>query len=258
MASLARSLTTDLAWSAIRAFCRRAVRRVDLRIEGAHHLPATGPALIAARHFHHFYDGCALLAIVPRPLHLVVALDWVEHPAGRSVMEQACAAAGWPIVVRPDHPRRRGGLAGAAGGAADVSALRDASREIVRRLRDGQMVLVFPEGYPNVDPGYTPKTGDDAFLPFRPGFLRFVEMAERDGPLHVPIVPAGLEYRRGDRWALTVRFGEPVALDRAGSRADQVHAVEERVRCLSGLTGPRHEAGARDEIGAVEYLPGSL
>jgi 1-acyl-sn-glycerol-3-phosphate acyltransferase len=66
MARLARSLTTDLPWSGIRAFCRLAMRRADVRVEGLGHLPATGPAVIAARHFHHFYDGCALLAVVPR------------------------------------------------------------------------------------------------------------------------------------------------------------------------------------------------
>jgi putative membrane protein len=235
MAGLTQPLTPPLPWLAIRAVCRLAVRRVDVRVEGLQHLPATGPAIIAARHFHHFYDGCALLAIVPRPLHPIVALDWLEYPAGRWVMERACRAAGWPVVPRPDVPRRPGDPARVSGGTADLALLRAATRESVRLLRAGQMVLVFPEGYPNIDPGYTPKTDDDAFLAFRQGFLRFVAIAERDGLTRVPIIPAGLEYRRGDRWRLTVRFGAPIALDSAGDCAEQALAIEERVRCLSGL-----------------------
>jgi 1-acyl-sn-glycerol-3-phosphate acyltransferase len=223
MARLARSLTTDLPWSGIRAFCRLAMRRADVRVEGLGHLPATGPAVIAARHFHHFYDGCALLAVVPRPLHVVVALDWVQNPAGRQVMERACQAAGWPAVDRPEAFNRPGEPADGARGTTDPARLRAATRESVRLLRAGKLLLVFPEGFPNVDPGYTPKTTDDAFLPFRRGFLRFVAYAERDGRTRVPIVPVGLEYRRGARWHLTMRF-----------------AVGVRSGAGSGGASPRH------------------
>jgi putative membrane protein len=101
-------------------------------------------------------------------------------------------------------------------------------------LRAGLPLLVFPEGYPNIDPSYTPKTDDDAFLPFRPGFIRFVALAERDGLTHVSIVPVGLEYARGDRWRLTVRFGPPIAFASGVDHVEQVHAIEEQVRRLSG------------------------
>ena len=65
VARLAEPLATRIADHAIRGACRLAARRIDLRVEGLEHLPATGPAIIAARHFHHFYDGCALVAVVP-------------------------------------------------------------------------------------------------------------------------------------------------------------------------------------------------
>lgn len=246
MASLAKPIAPVLSWWAIRAFCRLALRRVDVQIEGLQHLPATGSALIAARHFHHFYDGCALLATVPRPLHLLVTLDWVKTPVGRGVMPRVCHAAGWPVVPRPND------AAGAAGGAVSVARLRTATRESVRLLRAGQMLLVFPEGYPNIDPGYTPKADDDAFLPFQRGFLRFVAVAERDGLTRVPIIPAGLEYRRGERWRLVVRFGEPVALDPQGNEAEQALAIEERVRCLSGFAGARQDDGPRGRLDPIE------
>ncbi|HKO33158.1 MAG: hypothetical protein K0S78_289 [Thermomicrobiales bacterium] len=257
MARLARSLTTDLPWSGIRAFCRLAMRRADVRVEGLGHLPATGPAVIAARHFHHFYDGCALLAVVPRPLHVVVALDWVQNPAGRQVMERACQAAGWPAVDRPEAFNRPGEPADGARGTTDPARLRAATRQSVRLLRAGKLLLVFPEGFPNVDPGYTPKTTDDAFLPFRRGFLRFVAYAERDGRTRVPIVPVGLEYRRGARWHLTMRFGSPLAFDPGRDQGEQVRAIEDQVRILSGHGMSRSPVRPQDPIGPVASMPGS-
>ncbi len=229
MARLAEPLATRIAEYAIRAACRLATRRIDLRVEGLEHLPATGPAIIAARHFHHFYDGCALIAIVPRPLKILVTLDWMENAAGLRLMRGACQIATWPVVVRSESQLRRGG-ATAAG-----RQLLPATRACVDLLRAGQLVLVFPEGYPNIDPGFTPKSADETMLPFRPGFLRFAALAEQDGVTRVPIVPVGLEYQRGDRWRVTVRFGRPVTRLPDVDLRDQVSAIEAQVRRLSGL-----------------------
>ena len=244
MASLAKPLRHQLAWVSIRAVCHLVLRRIELRVEGVQNVPATGPFVIAARHFHHLYDGCALLAVVPRRLHLVVTLDWLEHPVGRRLMAQACHVAGWPVVPRFGDQRHRRDRVTANPVAGDVSRLRWAARECVRLLRAGHPLLVFPEGYPNVDPGYTPKTDDEAFLPFRPGFLRFVAMAERDGLTRVPIVPVGLEYGRGDRWSLTVRFGPPIALAPGVAAAEHGLAIENQVRLLSGSPGAPREDGS--------------
>jgi putative membrane protein len=228
VARLAESLATWLADGAIHTACRRAVRRIDLSVEGLEHLPASGPAVIAARHFHHVYDGCVLVAVAPRPLKILVTLDWLHNAAGRQCMRAACRLARWPVVVRTGAQTRHDGPTAAR------RQLLAATREGVELLLAGQLLLVFPEGYPNVDPSYTPKTGDDVFLPFRPGFLRIAALAERDGVTRVPIVPVGLEYRRGDRGRVAVRFGQPVRLVPGRDVRDQVAAIEEQVRRLSG------------------------
>src|SRR5579871_5787692 len=76
----------------MRWWCRIIVwRSVRVRVEGMQHLPRTGPVLIASRHYHHFYDGCLLLAIIPRPVHILVALDWVWNAPLRRLMELACS-----------------------------------------------------------------------------------------------------------------------------------------------------------------------
>ena len=80
-----------------------AARRLDLRVEGLEHLPRRGPLLIASRHYHHLYDGCALLAVAPRPLHLLVALDWVTTRRDRRLMEWACRMVQWPAVLRAER-----------------------------------------------------------------------------------------------------------------------------------------------------------
>lgn len=232
MANRADPVNTRPAWAFIRAGCRAALRRIDLRVEGAEHLPRTGPVVIAARHFHHLYDGCALFDVVPRPLHVVVTLDWVRNPVGRRAMTALCRAAGWPIVPRLADAN---GTPGRAIDRDAVAQLRAATGECVALLRASRPLLVFPEAYPTIDPGFTPKTGDEDVLPFRPGFVRLAALAERDGGSRVPIVPAGLEYARGDRWRVTLRFGAPVAL-RPGVPHDAiVRDVEAQVRLLSGL-----------------------
>jgi putative membrane protein len=208
---------------------------LSLTVEGAHFLPKRGPVLIAARHYHHLYDGCALVRSTNRPLHILVALDWVSSGARRGLMERACRMAGWPVVLRGD------GLAGQQSSAfrSDEARryLRAATRASVDLLRAGEALVVFPEAYPNIDPSFTPKVGDD-FLPFRPGFVRLAELAQRDGSTRVPIVPAGFSYaKHGKSWRVTLRYGEPITLDDSTSRAEVVARVEQRVRELSAGNG---------------------
>lgn len=213
----------------IGGYCRRALRReVDLRVEGLEHVPRTGPALIAARHVHHLFDGCALWTVIPRRVHLVVALDWVSPGLDRRVMDWATAALRWPAILRPDAPT------GGDGEAARY--LRRAGRDAVALLRAGGLLVVFPEGYPNVDQHPTPKTGLEEMLPFQPGFVRFAGLAQRDGRTRVPIVPTGFRYEQGDRshWRVTLRFDPPRYLEPNGDPGALAREVEARVGALSG------------------------
>ena len=199
-------------------------RKLDLRVEGLEHVPFDGPVLLAARHYHHLYDGCAILATVPRTVHILVALDWLQNRAGRMAMERACRAAGWPVVLRLDSPA----------GVDELAAARvflATARDSLALLSAGKALLVFPEGYPNIDPGYTPKQGDE-FLSFQPGVVRLASLAAARG-LRVPIVPAGFSYRRGKRWNVTLRFGEPLMLTDRAQESDVLWQLEACVRALS-------------------------
>jgi 1-acyl-sn-glycerol-3-phosphate acyltransferase len=208
--------------------------KTTLTVEGLEWIPRSGPVLIAARHFHHLYDGCALLSIIPRRLHLLVALDWITRRWLRRVMERACALLDWPIVLRSER------LASSASGGQCASAsneglryLRCAVSETTRLLCSGEALVIFPEAYPHIDPVYTPKQNEAAFLPFRHGFARLLALAESDGAGPIAIIPAGLSYQHKERWHITLRFGPPLFRQDFADQNHLLHAVEQRVRFLS-------------------------
>jgi putative membrane protein len=217
---------SDMPWRSLRAASKAVVRRqLDLRVEGADQVPRTGPVIVAARHFHHLFDGCVMLATIPRRVHILVGLDWVRSTPGKLAMVRACQAAGWPVVLRRDSAAPVDDLQAAR-------ALRRAMTDTMALLENGRVVLVFPEGYPNIDPGYTPKPDESAFLAFQPGVVRLATLVAAKG-IRVPIVPAGFAYERGDRWRVTLRFGEPLTVECRDQEAAALAALETRVRALS-------------------------
>jgi uncharacterized membrane protein/1-acyl-sn-glycerol-3-phosphate acyltransferase len=212
-------------------------RKVKIVVEGLEYVPRSGPVLLVARHFHHLYDGCVLLNIVPRPLHILVALDWVQKRWLRGVMECACALAGWPTLLRVERLQANNGNAEKGQNVYALSEtrgyLRRGIRDSVQLLRNGELLAVFPEAYPNIDPAFTPKDDNDAFLPFRSGFARIVEMAEKDEHTHVAIVPAGFTYVHDNAWHITLRFGPALFRNDYSDRAQLVQSVEHQVHALS-------------------------
>jgi 1-acyl-sn-glycerol-3-phosphate acyltransferase len=220
-----------LCYAGVVRFCRVLLRlSADWRVEGLDHVPSTGPVVLAARHVHHALDGALLLSVTPRRLHAMVAVDWARPGPGRWLIERGCRLLEWPTVLRSDHP-------GAGDPDEAARMLRRAAREAIALLRDGQTLLVFPEGYPNIDPHWTPKADRAAWLTFDDGFARLVHLAERDGAPRVAIVPVGFHYgtagraRRG--WRIVARFGAPRFLPVGVDRAAFVAGIEAAARALS-------------------------
>jgi putative membrane protein len=237
------------SWLALRSLARIAVgRRVRLSVEGLEHVPAEGPALIASRHYHHLLDAAVLLSAIPRPAHFLVALDWVDGPAGRRLMETACGAARWPVILRAAEldPTLRGGRRLAYAPAEAQRYLRRGLRDALALLQQGRVLIVFPEGYPRIDPAAGGAGGAGALRPFGRGVARLAALASGGG-VDVPVVPAGLAYRRlagppgpenatwlRGRWDVVLRFGP--ALPAGGGRAttgETVARLESAVLALS-------------------------
>jgi 1-acyl-sn-glycerol-3-phosphate acyltransferase len=185
----------------------------SVRVEGLANVPAAGPVMLVARHFHHLLDGAVLVRYIPRPVHIVVGLDWTADAKQRAWMERACRAARYPIVLRPATLGERAGYARNEFRAYTRAALHDASA----LLGAGRVVLAFPEGYPNVDPAFARKANDDAFLPFALGYRRMIDWAQRTAGVRVAVVPVGFHYTRPSttlgtgsaRWSIVARIGTP-------------------------------------------------
>jgi len=227
-------------WS-IGAFARAVVQgRLAVVVEGREHVPSTGPAIVAARHYHHLYDAAVLLTVLERPVHFLVALDWVGGSSQRWFMEAACRSARWPVLLRPDAlARARGGRRAGPYSAADaVPYLRRAVRESERLLQDGRLLAIFPEGYPNVDPTFTPKTGPESWLPFSRIVARIAQRAGGAIGCPVPIVPAGLVYEGGTPERVVVRFGRATSVATGAGGVALTRQIEAAVRALSEAAEP--------------------
>jgi 1-acyl-sn-glycerol-3-phosphate acyltransferase len=167
-----------------------------------------------------------LLTALPRPIHILVTLDWVKRGYARRLLGLGTAMARWPVV-------RRGG---APAGERHVTAgdQRRGLDEAVELLVEGRVLVVFPEGYPNIDPHYTPKTQPEEFLPFKHGFAVIAASAEQRLGARVPIIPVGFHYTTHGRWTVRARIGEAVYLEDFSSRPLLVAHLERRVAELSG------------------------
>ena len=233
------SLTTLATAKSMRLMARAvAYGRLRTICSGIGHIPSNGPALVIARHYHHLYDGLALFAALPRQFHILVTLDWVQSAAMRTLMIQLTRLARWPVVLRADallHKNDRGAAhCRHAFSIADVERYqRRAFKNSVQLLVENRLLVVFPEGYPNIDPAYTPKADNHGFLPFKRGFLAIARAAERRLGATLPIIPTGLQYSSGKTWKVHVRFGEPIKRESFASDNELIRYCEEKVRQLS-------------------------
>lgn len=200
----------------------------SVRIDGIEHVPREGPVLLVARHYHHLLDGAVVVAHLRRPVHIVVGLDWTADARQRRWMERACRWAQYPVILRPATTGTSGGY-----DARETSRyLRRGLSAAANLLRDGRLVLIFPEGYPVIDPAASqaaPRHPEgEGMLPFAAGFRTILTAAQRRGGGDVTVVPVGFRYERnGARWNVTARFGTPLG------RPAVVDDAERAVRSLS-------------------------
>ncbi len=172
-----------------------------LRVVGREHVPGRGGALLVTNHVS-FVDGLLLSASLDRPVRFLVDWDDNERPLLRRVA------------------RLMGAISVSAGGSP--REMLHALREAGRRLDDGEVVCVFPEGH---------VTGT-GLLSFRRAFERIVK--GRD----VPVIPVFLDriwgsffsciggtfrMKRPDRvpYPVTVAYGTPLPSSAAATEVAQ-------------------------------------
>ena len=218
------------------AGCRYFTRTgTNVMVESLENIPPYGPVLLVARHYHHLYDGSILTTIMPRRTHIFVALDWIQSQATRRFMETFCWLAKWPVVLREER------LEDAKNKSAFALSerkhyMRSGITMAVNLLRDGEVLVIFPEAYPNVEPSTPPEQAKDKFLPFKPGFAKIVEIVERSGKTQVVVIPTGFHYVYHEdkkRWQVTVRFGKMLLREDFVSSKAFVEEIEKQVKRLS-------------------------
>lgn len=202
----------DMVRAPVRLYFRL---RGGLRVSGVENLPATGGALVASNHLS-YLDVLVLGLGCPRAMSYVARSGLFRPPLGWLIR----SVGGFPI------DREGSGTAGL--------------KETLRRLRNGGLVLIFPEGT---------RSPDGEVGPFKPGFAALTRA-------RVPIVPAAVAgtfeaWPRGRklprRHPVRVHYGPPVPAEECA--ALPAHELIElvRTRILECQRIARDELGDRRE-----------
>jgi 1-acyl-sn-glycerol-3-phosphate acyltransferase len=151
----ARSRWKRWAYSSTRLAARLAgVAALGMRCEGRWRIPAAGPVLVCSNHQSHF-DPVLIGLCSDRAMNYLARESLFRNSGFRQLIEFFDAI---PI------DREGTGLAGV--------------KETLRRLKRGEMVLMFPEGS---------RTRNGEMAPLKPGFLT---LARRS---HAAVLPVGLD-----------------------------------------------------------------
>ena len=188
-----------------------------VRVEGAEHVPAHGPAIIACNHLS-FCDSLFLPLVIRRRLTFVAKAEYFEQ-----------RRTAWFFRSLGQIPIKRGG------GSAAVRAL-DSAAEVIER---GGLFGIYPEGT---------RTPDGTLHKGHTGVAR---LAQRTGAV---VVPAGIVGTHevqpiGQMWLrpfmpVTVRFGPPLTFEQYRERAHDPHVLrqmtDEIMFEIRGLTGQEY------------------
>ncbi len=167
-----------------------------LEVDGLDNIPARGGAIIVANH-NTWFDPVAIAAASARPVHFMAKVELFKNPLLR-----------WFFTKVYAFPIKRG--------AADRQAIRTAQK----RVADGHLLGIFPEGTRNVS--------KQELLPFQGGAAL---IALKTG---VPVIPAITLGANPLRWRRKIKvvIGEPI--DLGGPTRANKPAVAEASSVISG------------------------
>ena len=176
-------------------------RWLRLRVDGAEHVPTTGPVVLASNH-RSFWDVPVHVIGTPRPVFFMAKKELYKGPA-----------VAWLWKVLGGFPVRRE--------IADIRSL-DTALALLERQ---ELVILYPEGT---------RSPDEQMLPFLKGSAW---LALCTGAPLVPCALVGTERRVGGRRAplrrrVRMRFGPPIPVEREPdprTRRAKSHELTERL-----------------------------
>lgn len=190
-------------WHELFRFCVRLVWTFGywVRYTGRQNIPLAGPVLVVSNHQSHF-DPPLVGAGIPRQMNYVARRSLFTTPG-----------FGWFIKWLGAIPiDREGGVMGI--------------RETLRRLKQGEMVLIFPEGT---------RSHDGRIGPFRPGFSA---LAFRTRAAVLPVAVEGAyqvwprERKIPRLGVIHVHYCEPILPDELTQLDDETLIAEVRRRII--------------------------
>lgn len=205
-----------MVYTLVRQFWRIALRVFFRRIEveGADHVPTSGPVLLVPNHPNAMIDPLVVAVKLKRPIAITAKSTFFKMPIfGRLVRAMHV------IPFHRTQDREEG---------VKVMSNRQTLVACRERLAEGAAVCVFPEGQSHNEP---------KLRPFKHGAATIaVDYVLRDrNPGRLQVVPVGLHFEEKDRWRsdVVVRFGEPIdvgmwAESQAKPRARDFTALMER------------------------------
>ncbi len=182
-----------LLWKFGQGVCRMvSTAMFELKVYGMQHIPASGGVLIVSNH-QSYLDPIALGAHLRRPMSFLARSTLFDH-----------RFFGWLISNLNAFPVRQG--------EGDVGAV----KETIRRLQEGHVLNIFPEGS---------RSEDGEIGPMQSGIALIVRRAG------VPVVPAVIDgsfaaWPKGAkmprRYPIRVRYGP--AIDMSGMKGSEIVA----------------------------------
>ncbi len=198
-----RSLIKRIGYNLLRVFSRlTAVTLFRIRCKGRHRVPAEGGALVCSNH-QSFFDPVLIGLTLDRRLNYLARKTLFRFAPFR-----------WVIEFLDAIPIDRDGF-----GIGGI-------RETLKRLKRGEMVLIFPEGT---------RTKDGSVASIKPGF---VALARRS---RAALLPVGMD-GAFDAWPRSSRFprpakihiciGEPISPETVVALSDDqlIEELERRIR----------------------------
>jgi 1-acyl-sn-glycerol-3-phosphate acyltransferase len=204
--------TLQLRWAIVHGGARLLLRLASMPLyaEGVSRLPADEAYVVVANHSS-YLDGLALVAALPRPVVFIAKGELKQRPLARVFLTRIGAR----MVERVDWRQ----------GASDA-------RGVVQDLRQGRVLLFFPEGTLTRAPG---------LLSFHMG--AFVAAVDAGVALYPLVIRGTRSILRGQDWYphrghLQVAIGEPLHAAGEGWSAAVALRDEARARRLDELGEP--------------------
>ena len=191
------------------AFGRIIVRTFfrEIVVEGSHHVPSRGPAILTANHPNSLLDPLVLLFLpMPCRLRFVAKASLFSVPVLGWMLRRFRAI---PVIRRSDIE-----------GPVDYSVFFAAC---IEALAAGDAVVIFPEGRSLPHP---------TMASLRTGAARLFFLALRRG-IYAPIIPVGLNYEQGAIFRSSVLISVAPPIDAQEYWVRYQHIPEEAVRELT-------------------------